>query len=196
MRTISIIAFTTGLVLINTAHAQTGSARNPSVEVALSEDTLQARYRADTSLISQKNAEISYAIFLSEDRDVVGSATLLAGTDVDFGPLQIRLGPQAYAALLSQQNNDVFALAVGVEARYNLLRSGAMALVGSAFYSPDVLTFGAADNIKDYMARGEMSLGSRLMGFAGYRWFTIDQLRREDETLQKEVFVGVRWQLH
>jgi hypothetical protein len=195
MRTAFVTALVLSLIGIKAVQAQTASTATPAVEVAFSDETAQVRYRGNTNAIAQKDAEVFYTVFLSEDRNVVGSAGLLAGTSLDRGPLQIKLGPQAYAVLLSEKNNDVFALALGVEARYNLVSNGALAVVGSAFYSPDVLTFGEADNLKDLMARAEIGLGTRLIGFGGYRWFTLDQLDREEETLQSEMFIGVRWQL-
>ena len=195
MRKALVTALISSLVCITAVQAQTASTASPAVELAFSDETAQVKYRGSTNVIAQKNAEVFYTIFLSEERDVVGSAGLLAGTNLDLGALQIKLGPQAYAALLSERNNDVFALALGVEARYDLVRNGALAVVGSAFYSPDVLTFGEADNLRDLMARAEIGLGPRLIGFGGYRWFTLDQLRQEEETLQSEMFVGVRWQL-
>src|SRR5690606_8286401 len=100
-----------------------------------------------------------------------------------------------YAALLSDENNDVFALALGVTARLDLVRSRGLAIVGSAFVSPDVLTFGSADNLTDFMARAEIELTDRLIGFAGYRWFELDLLMRQELRLQNELFAGVRWEL-
>lgn len=166
-----------------------------SVELALSDQTAQLRYRAPTDIGGQPRSEMNYAVFLSEDRDIVASAALLFGTDLNLGPLQIQLGPQAYAALLDEENNDVFALAIGAQLRYDLVRSRGIAIVGGAYWSPDVLTFGQADNITDFMARAEMRFADRVIGFAGYRWFQLDLLDRADKKLQNEVFAGVNWQL-
>jgi hypothetical protein len=166
-----------------------------SVELALSDQTAQLRYRAPTDIGGQPRSETSYAVFLSEDRDIVASAALLFGTELNLGPLQIQLGPQAYAALLDEENNDVFALAIGAQVRYDLVRSRGIAIVGGAYWSPDVLTFGQADNITDFMARAEMRFADRVIGFAGYRWFRLDLLDRVDRDLQNEVFAGINWQL-
>jgi hypothetical protein len=141
------------------------------------------------------DSQMLYSVFLSEERDVVGSAALLINSDLTLGPFDVRFGPQAYAALLNEENQDVFALAFGAEARFNLLRSRAIAIIGSAFYSPDVLTFGQADNLRDFGARAEMRLTPRLLGLAGYRWFDLDLVEREERHLQNEIFAGVRWQL-
>lgn len=186
-----------GLVLIaaSAAHAQEAAPAQRALELALSDETAQVRYLDDTEIGGQENSELAYSIFLSEERDVVGSAAALIGSDLNLGAFEIRLGPQAYAALLSEENNDVFALAFGLDARLNLVRSRAIAVVGSAFWSPDVLTFGQADNLTDFMARVEMALTDRLLGFAGYRWFELDLLDRQERKLQNELFVGARWRL-
>jgi hypothetical protein len=184
-------------LLASPAFAQRGQDEptSPSVELALSDETAQLRYRAPTDIGGQPRSEVSYAVFLSEERDIVASAALLFGTTLNLGPLSVQLGPQAYAALLNEENEDVFAVAVGGQIRYDLVPSQRIAVVGSAFWSPDVLTFGEADNITDFMARAEMRLTDRVVGFAGYRWFELDLLMRQDRKLQNELFAGINWRL-
>jgi YfaZ precursor len=185
------------LLLVAPAFAQRSSEQpvERSVELALSDETIQARYRSPTEIGGQPDSEVAYGVFLSEDRDLVASAALLFGTDLNLGSLQIQLGPQAYAALLDEENNDVFALALGAQIRYDLVPSRAIAVVGSAFWSPDVLTFGSADNLSDFMARAEMRLAERVIAFAGFRWFELDLLQRQERELQNELFAGINWQL-
>lgn len=175
------------------ASAQT-DADQRSIEVSLSDEAAQLRYDTPTK-VGGEDSKLFYTLFLSEERDVVGSAGLLLDSDLQLGLVDLRFGPQAYVGLLDEENQDVFALSVGVEARFNLWRDRGIAVVGSAFYSPDVLTFGSADNLKDFMARAEIRLNENLMGFAGYRWFELDLLERQTRDLQNEVFVGVRWVL-
>jgi YfaZ precursor len=178
-----------------TAQPATTNAVERSVELALSDETVQARYRAPTDTGGQPNSEVAYGVFLSEDRDVVGSAALLFGTNLDLGAFHVQLGPQAYAALLEEENEDVFALSVGGQVRFDVIPSRGLAIVGSGFWSPDILTFGSADNVSDLMARVEMRLADPVIGFVGYRWFTLDLLEREDRDLQSELFAGINWRL-
>jgi YfaZ precursor len=166
-----------------------------SIELSLSNDAGEVRYRAPTGIGGQPDTQVSYALFLSEDRDFVASAALLFGTDLDFGPLQVRLGPQAYVGLLNEENQDMFALAIGAGVRFDLVRSRGIAIAGSANWSPDILTFGSADNLTDMMARAEIRLSDRVIGFAGYRWFRLDLTMSERNTLQNEFFAGINWQL-
>jgi hypothetical protein len=177
-----------------TLHAQGADSDTRHLELALSDETAQVRYDGPTS-VGGDDSRAVYSIFLSEDRDVVGTAAVMIDSDLDLGALTLRFGPQAYAALLDEENEDVLALSVGAEARLDLARNRGLAVVGSAFYSPDILTFGSADNLRDFMARAEMRISDRLLGFAGYRWFELDALMREERQLQKEIFAGVRWRL-
>lgn len=179
--------------VLHAQQASTDSVR--AVELSLSDEAGEVRYRSPTSIGGQPDTEVSYAIFLSEDRDFVGSGSLLFDTDLDFGPLQFRVGPQAYAALLNEENEDVFALAISASVRYDIIRSRGVALVGSANWSPDILTFGTADNLTDFMARAEMRLSDRVIGFAGYRWFRLDLTDADRKTLQNEFFAGVNYRL-
>jgi hypothetical protein len=196
MRVSMIVLFGVSLFAASELHAQRARGEESrSVELSLSDEAGEARYRAPSSIGGQPNTEVSYALFLSEDRDLVGSAAVLFGTDLDFGPLQVRLGPQAYAALLDEENEDVFALAIGASARFDIVPDRGVAIVGNANWSPDILTFGSADNLTDMMARAEMRLSDRVIGFAGYRWFRLDLTMRDRTTLQNELFAGINWQL-
>jgi hypothetical protein len=181
----------------NVLHAQqqTTDESRRSVEISLSNEAGEVRYNAPTSIGGRPDTRASYAIFLSEDRDIVGSGALLFNTDLDFGALQIRLGPQAYAALLNEENEDVFALAISGTVRYEIVKSRGFAVMGSANWSPDILTFGSADNLTDFMARAEMRLSDRVIGFAGYRWFRLDLTNADRKTLQNEIFAGIHWEL-
>jgi len=182
-------------LLCQPALAQNAPANARSVELDLSNQALQGRFDTPTS-VGGEGSRLVYSLFLSEDRDVVGSAALLLNSNLNFGAFELRFGPQAYAALLNEENEDVFAIALGVDARFNILPSRGIAIAGTAFYSPDVLTFGSADNLKDFAAWAEMNMSDKLTLLAGYRWFKLDLLMAEQRELQSEVFIGARWQLH
>jgi hypothetical protein len=180
------------------AHAQ---GRDPSDEqqrgeIALSNDTLQLRYIGREGAVGN-GGQIDGSFFLSEDRDIVLSAGVLFAADLpdnlDVGRrLTLHFGPQVYAALLEEENNDVLAMSVGAEARFVLNRSMGLAVAGRAFYAPDILTFGSADSLTDLSARAELQIGPQLLAFGGMRWFEFDLTEGGGErTLQEELFFGV-----
>lgn len=177
----------------NVAEAQeTTTARGSMGEVALSNDTLQLRYETGGENVGVRGSRFSGAFLLSEERDIVFSAGLAFPAAIDLGRLSLAVGPQVYAALLEDENNDVMSISVGAELRYLLNRRTGLALAGHAYYAPDILTFGSADNLTDLSARAEIGLAPRVTAFGGMRWFEFDLTEGGGErTLQEEVFVGI-----
>lgn len=183
--------------LLSTTNAfaqQANDSRQSEGEVALSNDTLQLRYLGSGSSAGVGGSRIAGTFFLSEERDVVLSGAMLFPADIDvgIGALSILIGPQAYAALLKDENSDVMSLALGTELRLLLNRRLGLAVSGQAFYGPDILTFGSADNLTDLSARVEVNFAPRLTAFGGMRWFEFDLTEGAGKrTLQEEAFVGV-----
>ena len=180
------------------AHAQgrEQSDEQQRAEVALSNDTLQLSYMGRDGQVGE-GGQINGAFFLSEQRDIVLSGGVLFPADLPDnldvgGRLTLRFGPEAYAALLEEENNDVFAMSVGAEARFVVNRRIGLAVAGRAFYAPDILTFGSADSLTDLSARAELQVAPELLVFGGMRWFEFDLTEGGGKrTLQEELFFGV-----
>jgi opacity protein-like surface antigen len=164
-----------------------------AAELALSNDTLDARYLA--KMDQGKDSRWVGGVFVGEERDLVLNAAMMFGVDLDRR-FDIAFGPQLYAALLRDENEDVMALSLGGEVRFYFDPRRRFAVSGRAFYAPDILSFGSADNLTDLSARAEMQVSDRVMAFAGMRWFEFDLTDGSGErTLQEEVFVGLQYQL-
>lgn len=187
------------LVASGVVHAQAPrpSDTESSAEATAGNSVLQLRYLTP-SPITNMPGDLDYGFLLSEDRDIIASAALMFKTNLGIIPhLTFQIGPQAYLALLNaQQKTDVFALAIGGNARYELIPRWGVAAFGSAFYSPGVLTFGSAHNLYDFTAGGEIRAMPHLTILAGYRWFKFTTVGEPDVRVDDEVFVGLRWALH
>jgi hypothetical protein len=184
--------FIAALALLSTQALaqQRESASGSRGELAISNDTLQLRYVGSGQTVGVDNSQFAAGVFLGEERDIVLNAGVLFPAPLGIDRLQIKVGPQAYAALLEDENDDVMAMSVGLEARFFI--GGGLAVSGQAFYAPDILTFGSADNLTDLSARVEYDAGSQVQVFAGMRWFEFDLTDGMGErTLQDEVFVGI-----
>ena len=179
------------LILASVCQAQTDTG-GTSAEIALSDETLQLRYIGQGSTVGvDERSRFTGTFFLSEDRDIVLSSALLFPANLDLGRLTLHFGPQLYAALLEEENNDVMTITVGTEVRFLLNRSMGLAIAGHAFYGPDILTFGSADSLTDLGARVEIGVASQVIAFGGMRWFEFDLVGGAGErTLQEELFVG------
>jgi hypothetical protein len=199
MRASTLLFLTVSVFAANILQAQQApdAPSGRAIELSLSNKAGELRLRNPESFRGQ-TGEAQYALFISEDRDLVGSAGLFVDTDLNFGPVSARLGPQVYAALLNVENQDVFALALGAVIRCDVFKRQGIAIVGAANWSPDITTFGSANNLTDLMARAEIRVSKNFVGFAGYRWFRLDLTEPDITasnrlTLQNEVFAGLQW---
>jgi len=174
------------------AIAQRDTRDGSTAELALSNDTLQLRYLGSGTTVGVQGSQPTGGVFLGEERDFVLSAGLLFGADLGIRRFNISFGPQLYAALLQEENDDVMSVSVGTEVRFFIDPGRGFAVSGQAYYAPDILTFGTADNLTDLSARVELNVAEQLQAFAGMRWFEFDLTDGSGErTLQEEVFVGV-----
>jgi hypothetical protein len=164
-----------------------------AADLAASNRTFQIEYFTNADRINLSDSQLSVGLFLSEDRDLLGSIGLLIPTDLfPDGPLSVQVGPRLYGALLKDQNEDLAAAAIGIQARYDMWRAHELAIVGSAYYAPDILTFGAADSIRDLSARAELRVAENVIGFGGWRWLYINK-PGSNRTLQDQLMAGIRW---
>ena len=187
-----------GLTLLAlSAHAQEeDSSRRATGEIQFSNDTLQLRYIGSGNEVDIGGGRLTGSFFLSEERDIVLTGGVLFPADFNIDRLTLSFGPQLYAALLEEENNDVMAISVGADVRYLLIRSMGLAVAGQAFYAPDILTFGSADKLTDLSARVEIAVAPRMLVFGGMRWFEFDLVEGGGErTLQEEIFVGFGYRL-
>jgi hypothetical protein len=166
------------------------------VEAAAGNSVLQLRYLTPSTLMGTRS-DLDYGFFFTENRDIIGSAALMFHTNLHPIPrLTLEVGPQGYLALLAaQQKTDVFAVAMGASARYELIPRWGIAAFGSGFYSPGVLTFGSAHNLYDFTAGAEVRFMPRLTGLGGYRWLKFTTVGEPDVRVENEVFVGLKWRM-
>ncbi len=170
-------------------------AQDAAGEMSLSDESIQLRYiRELRSGSSDPPSQLGFGLFWTENRDFVASANYyVEASRLRFDRLTLLAGPVAYAAMLNTENTDVFSLAIGAEARFELLSRLNLDLVGRAAYAPDILTFGSADRLWDVTVRAELPLTDRITGLGGYRLFEIDLLQGTNE-LEESIHLGVRYQ--
>jgi len=163
-----------------------------AVELYISDDALQALYVRELDLGDLGPTEIRGGFFYNEDRDLIGIADLLAhvGDDVGVRALDVRVGTRVYGAFLAPEDQDVFGIGVGGEAQYFFGSARNTSLTLSLFYSPDIVTFGEADNVKDASLRLMTRMRSRTDVFVGFRVFEIDL--PVDREVDDNLHVGLR----
>jgi hypothetical protein len=147
-----------------------------AIEAYVSDDALQALYVRTLDLGEVGPTQVRGGFFYNEDRDLIGVADLLmiVGDEVDVRSLELRVGTRVYGAFLAPEDEDVFGVGLGGEAEYFFNSARSVSAKLSLFYSPDIVTFGRADNVKDATLRLLMRLRDGTDVFVGFRSFEID----------------------
>ena len=178
--------------------AQTPANDGHTIEAYVSEDALQVLYSRDLVIDDVGRTDIYGGVFFNEERDLIAIAGALSSIgEPDFDNpnvnrrLRLRVGPRMYGAFLGE-DQDIFGIALGGEASYGFGADRSSAIVLSAFYAPDILTFGTADNISDVSLRFETRLRANTTMFVGYRNFEIDVNLPEDREVDDSVHIGFR----
>jgi hypothetical protein len=163
-----------------------------AVEFYISNDALQALYVRNLDLGEVGPTELRGGFFYNEDRDLIATGDLLMdiGDTVD-NAFELRVGTRVYGAFLAPEDQDVFGIGLGGEAQYFLGSNRSSSVTLGLFYSPDIATFGQADNVKDLTLRFTTRLRSGTDIFLGYRMFEID-IEPQDREVDDNLHVGIR----
>jgi hypothetical protein len=164
-----------------------------AIEFYISNDAMEAQYVRMLDLGELGPTEVRGGFFYNEDRDLIGMGDLLTnvGDDTGVRNLELRVGTRVYAAFLAPEDQDVFGIGLGGEAQYFLGSSRAASVTLSMFYSPDIVTFGISDNVKDVSLRLMTRLRNGTDVFVGYRSFEID-MSPVDREVDDNLHLGFR----
>jgi len=167
--------------------------RDHAIDAYISEDALQAMYVRDIETDELGRIEARGGIFFNEDRDLIGiiDGMVAVGDVAPNRRIEVHVGPRMYAAFLNNENEDIFGIGVGGQARYFFNRSRTTSATLSLFYVPDILTFGAADNVQDVTLRLESQLRDGTDIYVGFRAFELD-VRAEDREVDDNLHLGFR----
>jgi len=141
------------------------------IEAYIAKDAMQVLYARNMDVGELGMNDLRAGFLFNEERDLV----LIGDMLVDVGRPERRpkwaldVGPRVYGAQLNIENQDVFAIALGGELSYFLGRNRVTAVSVSAFYAPDIITFGNADSVTDIGIRFETNLTESTRIFVGYR---------------------------
>lgn len=191
-RTWAVAAAAALLPVLAMAQGDEPAPGSQAVEAYLSEDAMQVLYGRDMDVGELGRNEVRVGVFLNEERDLIGIADML----FDVGEPQrrpywsLQVGPRAYGALMAIEDQDVFSIGLGGRLSYYLGRSRTSSISLTAFYAPDIVTFGNADNIKDVAVSIETRLSESTNLFLGYRVFEFDLA--VDREVDDNLHLGIR----
>jgi len=165
----------------------------PAIDAFATNYTLQSDYLTRAPFRAARS-DLDYGLLIGDPHNLVASAAWMFHTNIEVQRyFTFEVGPKAYMAMLAQQNRGVLSVAIGGDARLLLVPRMGIALYGGAYYAPSVFMFGSANNLYDLTAGVQVPFARRLSALAGYRWFRYSLQNSPDDTVENNVFVGLRW---
>jgi hypothetical protein len=163
------------------------------IELYVSDNAIQAQYGQELRIEGFGVIEARGGFFYNETRDLIAVADglLLIGNQAERRLIEVNVGTRLYGAFLNAENEDTFAVGFGGEAQYFFTRDQRSSLKLTAFYAPDILTFGIANNVEDIGLRLQTRIREATDIYVGYRSLEIETtLGKRD--VDDNVHIGFR----
>jgi hypothetical protein len=157
-----------------------------SVDVNLSNDTLEAKYEQAVGA-----ADWTFgALYNRDDKNYAFNIGLLAAGEGNAGNSRVEggLGGKVYAVHVA--GSDVGALALGGQLRW-FPGNGSFGLGGYAFYAPKVVTFLDGKNFYDAGLRAEVEVFRNSFAYLGVRWTRAELEDGSQPYIDRGGFAGV-----
>ena len=168
------------------------SLNNNRFSLYLSDRVVFAQYDRSAERYNLENGRTHLGLLYSEERDTVLQGGLAVDTTITKS-FRLSFGARAYAAILGAENTDAVAVGPGVEGAYLLpLKALPLELAASIYFAPDILTFGAGDNVLDWQVDVTLPVREKLSVFTGLRFLQLDT-RPNDAEIDNRLHFGVRW---
>ncbi|HTT06141.1 MAG TPA: YfaZ family outer membrane protein [Steroidobacteraceae bacterium] len=189
----ALLAVTAALPLPLRAQEPLAPGSAPAIEGFATNYTLQTNLLT-AAPFRPARSDLDYGLLIGDPHNLVASAAWMFHTNIEVQRyFTFEVGPKAYMAMLAEQNRGVLSVAIGGDARLLLVPRMGISLFGSAYYAPSVFMFGSANNLYDLTAGLQVPFAHRLSALAGYRWFRYSLENSADDTVENNVFVGLRW---
>jgi hypothetical protein len=162
-----------------------------SIEAYVSDDSFQAQYVQELRIEGFGPVEARGGVFYNESRDLIAvvDGLLDIGDQADRRRIEVAVGTRLYGAFLNAENEDTFAVGFGGEAAFYFTRDQRTSVQLIAFYAPDILTFGIANNVQDVALRLQTRIRDATDIFVGYRSLEI-QTTLGDREVDDNVHIG------
>jgi hypothetical protein len=163
------------------------------IEAYVSDDSLQAQYGQELRIEGFGPVEVRGGVFYNETRDLIAvmDGLLYIGDQANVRQVEVNVGTRLYGAFLNEENEDTFAVGFGGEAEFFFTRSQRSSIQLTAFYAPDILSFGIANNVQDVSLRLRTRIREATDIFVGYRSFEI-QTTLGDREVDDNAHIGFR----
>lgn len=172
-----------------------------AIDFRVGRDMAEISFLTQTASFGYGGADIGFGALVNEYNDVIANASILvSGSSAgDVKGLHFGVGAKAYGGTLkgpgsSSLDIDGGAVAIGGRIRYLFPSSTPVAILGEAFYAPEVTSISEFDGVVEYRLAVELEVTPSARAYIGYRNLEVTFNNDKDYEVDDEAHIGVRFE--
>jgi len=174
-----------------------------AIDFRVGSDVAEMTFLTQVSSFGYGGADIGFGALINEHDDVVANASILvSGSNAgDVRALHFGVGAKAYIGALDGPKGNVDAnggaIAIGAHIRYVFSSSMPIAVLGEAYFAPEVTSISDFDGLLEYRIAFELEVTPSARAYIGYRKLEVEfdsSGRNVDYDVDDSAHVGVRFE--
>lgn len=172
-----------------------------AIDFRVGKDVAELTFMTQSSSFGYGGADIGFGALINEYNDVIANGSILvSGSSAgEVKGLHFGVGAKAYLGTLEGPNSvsldvDGGAIAIGGRVRYVFPGSAPLAVLGEAFYAPEVTSISDFDGLVEYRLALELEVTPSARAYVGYRRLEVTYARDIDYEVDDAAHLGVRFE--
>ncbi len=172
-----------------------------AIDFRVGGDAAEMTFLTQASSFGYGGADIGFSALINEDNDIIATASILvSGSSAgDVKGLHFGVGAKAYAGAIDGPGPNELdvnggAIAIGARMRYVFPGSAPFAILGEAFFAPEVTSISDFDGLVEYRLALELEVTPSARAYIGYRMLEVEFNRNVDFEVDDSAHVGVRFE--
>ena len=175
-----------------------------AIDFRVGADMAELTFLTQTASFGYGGADIGFGALINEHNDVIANASILvSGSSTgSVKGLHFGVGAKLYAGDINGPDNSTVdiqggAVAIGGQIRYVFPGSTPFALLGEAFFAPEVTSISEFDRLLEYRVAVELEVTPSARAYIGYRMLEVDfssSGRNVDYEVDDSANIGVRFE--
>ena len=175
-----------------------------AIDFRIGQDMAELTFFTQNASFGYGGADIGIGVLLNEHNDVIGNGSILVigSSRGDVKALHFGVGAKLYAGDINGPDNTPVdiqggAVAIGGQIRYVFPGNTPLAILGEAFFAPEVTSISEFDRVLEYRVALELEVTPSARAYIGYRMLEV-KFDSSGRTVEYEVDdsanIGVRFE--
>lgn len=172
-----------------------------AIDFRVGQDMAEVSFLTQSASFGYGGADIGFGALINEHNDFIANGSILVSGNSagDVKALHFGVGAKVYVGTLKGPGNANLdesggAVAIGGRIRYVFPGNAPLAILGEAFYAPEVTSISDFDGLVEYRIALELEVTPSARAYIGYRNIEVTYNRDVDYEVDDAAHVGVRFE--